>query len=52
MIECVSGARYHSYPTHGDAVAAYNQSKAKGLVRIVRDPSDDEKYGPMLYAIQ
>lgn len=52
LVEFVSGARYQSYPTRDDAMAAYRHSKTKGLVRIIRDPGDDEIYGPMFYAIQ
>jgi hypothetical protein len=52
LIEFISGARYKSYPTRADAVAAYQYSKANNLVRIVRDPGDDDKYGPMFYAMQ
>jgi hypothetical protein len=32
-------------------MAAYKESKDLGLVRIVRNPGDDEKYGPMFYAL-
>jgi len=52
MVEFVSGARYQSYPTHAEAKEVYKNDKAKGLVRIVRDPGDDEIYGPMFYAMQ
>jgi hypothetical protein len=52
LIEHVSGAQFQSYPTHTDAVAAYKRNKGMGLVRVVRDPGDDEIYGPMFYAVQ
>ena len=52
LVDFVSGARYQSYPTRDDAVAAYRNGKINGLARIIRDPGDDEIYGPMFYAIQ
>lgn len=51
LIDYVSGARFKSYPTRDEAAAAYKHDKSMGLVRIVRDPGDDEIYGPMFYAI-
>jgi len=52
LVEFVSGAQYQSFTTRTEAVSAYQSSKARGLVRIVRDPGDDDIYGPMFYAAQ
>ena len=52
LVDFVSGARFQSYSSQEDALAAYKYSKSMGLVRIVRDPSDDARYGPLFYAAQ
>jgi hypothetical protein len=48
----VSGAKYKGFPTLEKANQAYHRAKCNGEVRIVRNPGDDAKYGPLFYAIQ
>jgi hypothetical protein len=46
LISHVSGARYQSFPARNPAVAFYLDAKSKHLVEVVRDPGDDELFGP------
>lgn len=48
----VSGAKFKGFPTQEKAKQAYRSAKQNGQVRIVRNPDDDEIYGPLFYAIQ
>lgn len=48
----VPGARHKSFSTHELAKEFYLGAKTFGKVKIVRDPGDDEVYGPMSDAIQ
>lgn len=48
----VSGARYKGFPTLEKANQAYRHAKNNDKIRIVRDPDDDDKYGPLFYAVQ
>ena len=48
----VSGAKYKAFPTLEKANQAYYRAKSNGDIRIVRNPGDDAKYGPLFYAIQ
>jgi len=52
LIHQVSNARHKSFSTHDQAVEFYLGAKKLGRVRIVRDPGDDEKYGPREEGIQ
>jgi hypothetical protein len=48
----VSGGKYKGFSTKENAIQAYLRAKNNGEVRIVRNPGDDDKYGPLFYAIQ
>ena len=48
----VSGAKYKGFSTHKEANEVYHRAKRNGEIRIVRNPGDDDKYGPIFYAIQ
>jgi hypothetical protein len=48
----VSNARFKGFSTQEKAEEYYLDAKKTNKVRIVRDPGDDVKYGPMNYAIQ
>ena len=48
----VSNARFKGFSTHDQGEEFYLDVKLKNNVRIVRDPGDDQKYGPMDVAIQ
>ena len=48
----VSNARYKGFSTHKQAKEFYFGAKQMNKVRIVRNPGDDEKYGPMDDAVQ
>lgn len=52
LIRGVHGAHHKSFPTYTLAREYYYGVKTFGKVRIVRDPGDDEIYGPMSNAIQ
>lgn len=48
----VSGGKFKGFSTKEKANQAYHSAKNHGKVHIVRNPGDDEKYGPLFYAIQ
>ena len=48
----VSGAKYKGFSMEEKANQVYHSAKRNGEVRIVKNPGDEDKYGPMLYAIQ
>lgn len=52
LVRGVHGARHKSFPTYSLAQEFYCGAKTLGKVRIVRDPGDEEIYGPMSDAIQ
>ena len=52
LISGVSGARYRGFGTHQQAAKFYLDAKENGLVRVVRDPGDDEFFGPLCDAMQ
>ena len=52
LIRHVSDAQYKGFLTQQAAERFYAQGKARGMVRIVWDPGDDEKFSPMADAIQ
>jgi hypothetical protein len=43
----VSNARFKGFSTYDKAEEFYLNAKSLNKVRIVRDPGDDKKYGPM-----
>jgi hypothetical protein len=48
----MSGNCQKSYPTYAEASSVYRKIKAKGLVRIIRDPGDEEYFGSLEHAVQ
>jgi hypothetical protein len=48
----VSGARYKGFATHEQAAKFYLHAKENGLVSVVRDPGDEEFFGPLHDAMQ
>lgn len=48
----VSGNCQKSYTTFGEASEIYRNLKANGLVRIIREPGDENFFGPLDEAIQ
>ena len=51
-IHRVTGARYKGFGTHEQAARFYLDVKEHGLVSVVRDPGDDEFFGPMHEVMQ
>ena len=51
LIDGVSGASYSSFRIYEDAADDYAIAKAGGYVRVVRNPGDELKYGPLSMAI-
>jgi len=47
-----SGSCQKSYSTYDEALSIYQGIKAKGLVRIIRDPGDEVFFGRIEDAIQ
>lgn len=52
LIHHVSNARFKGFSTYEMAKEFYLDAKRSNKVRIVRDPGDDTKYGPIENAIQ
>ena len=52
LITRVSGSRYKAFQTHEKAAKFYQDAKENGLVKVVRDPGDDEKFGDWHTAMQ
>ena len=52
LIRHVSGARYKGFSIYDMAMEFYLNAKQENKVRIVRDPGDDAKYGPIKDAVQ
>jgi len=52
LIYQVPDARYKGFTTQSAAEEYYIHAKGRGMVRIVRNPGDNEKFGPMVNAIQ
>ncbi|KIJ91184.1 hypothetical protein K443DRAFT_78882, partial [Laccaria amethystina LaAM-08-1] len=48
----VSGARHKGFATHEQAAKFYLHAKENGLVSVVRDPGDEEFFGPLPDAMQ
>jgi hypothetical protein len=48
----VSGSCQKSYATYSEAFTIYQELKAKGLVRIIRDPGDEIFFGHTEDAMQ
>ncbi|KIM40822.1 hypothetical protein M413DRAFT_411635 [Hebeloma cylindrosporum] len=57
-VEClVSGVpasvpKCRKYKTEDKAIRAYAEAKKAGIVKVVRDPGDDKKFGPLSSAEQ
>jgi hypothetical protein len=51
-VKNVSGATHKSFRTHDLALDYYLDAKAKGRVRVVRNPGDDVIYGSRSDAMQ
>jgi hypothetical protein len=51
LIDGVSGATYTSFKIYEDAADDYAIAKAGGHLRVVRNPGDELKYGPLSMAI-
>jgi hypothetical protein len=51
-ISGVTGARYKGFTTHEQAARFYLDAKQSSLVSVVRDPGDDEFFGPLRDAMQ
>jgi hypothetical protein len=52
MINGVSGAHFRGFSTHEAALEHYLNVKGNGRVKIVRNPGDEEQFGPLDKAIQ
>ena len=52
LVSNVSGARYRGFATLETAKDYYLNAKRMGKVQIVRDPGDDQVFGPESEAIQ
>jgi hypothetical protein len=52
LIRHVSNARYKGFSTHEKAKEYYLDAKQTNKVKIVRNPGDEKKYGPMDYAVE
>ena len=52
FIRGVSGARYKGFATHEQAAKFYLHAKENDLVSVVRDPGDEEFFGPLCDAMQ
>lgn len=52
LVKKVSGSCYKSFPTHKQVLAHYSDAKRKRQVEVIRDPRDDEIYGPRMEAEQ
>lgn len=46
LVTGVTGAHYKRFSTEDEAIRAYLDAKKGGLLVIIRDPDDDEIYGP------
>jgi hypothetical protein len=52
LIKHVPDARYKGFSSHAAAAQHYFDAKKSHNVKIVRDPGDELKYGPMFSAVQ
>jgi hypothetical protein len=48
----VSGSCQESFKTYDEALYLYTDAKRRGIVRLVRDPGDEEIFGPVEDAMQ
>jgi len=46
LVKRVSGSHYKSFLTHEQVLAYYSDTKNNGWVEVIRNPGDDEIYGP------
>ncbi|KIJ96213.1 hypothetical protein K443DRAFT_107586, partial [Laccaria amethystina LaAM-08-1] len=51
LINRVPGGLATGFRTYNEAVEDYNDAKAWGFVRLVREPSDDLVFGPHLQGV-
>ena len=52
LIKNASGTRYKGFLTHQDALVFYLDAKMMRRVHVIRDPGDDQIYGPEFKASQ
>ena len=52
LIRHVSNARFKGFSTYETAEEFYRDAKQNNKVKIVREPGDDQKYGPIENAVQ
>ena len=52
LIHGFSGARYKGFTTQEQATKFYLDAKKNGSVSIIRDPGDEEFFGPVRDAMQ
>ena len=52
LVKKVSGSHYKSFLTHEQALAYYSDAKRNRQVHVIRNPGDDEIYGPRSKAEQ
>ena len=52
LVKKVSGSHYKSFPTHEQALTHYYEAKRNGRVEVIRNPGDDDIYGPRSEAEQ
>jgi hypothetical protein len=48
----VSGNCQKSYPTYDEALDVYQDLKARGLIRIIRNRGDESLFGPVEDAME
>jgi hypothetical protein len=48
----VPNARFKAYSTEDQAVVAYLDAKRNGRLSVIRNPGDDEVYGPRDDSVQ
>ncbi|KDR66604.1 hypothetical protein GALMADRAFT_106291, partial [Galerina marginata CBS 339.88] len=52
LTDIVSGSKYKSYKTHEEASNAYWDAKLSNRVECIRNPGDEDFYGPLEDAVQ
>ena len=52
LVKKVSGSRYKSFPTREQVLTHYSEAKENRQVEVIRNPGDDEIYGPRSEAEQ
>ena len=51
LVSGILGNTFVGYYTYEDAIEEYEHAKAHGLIEVMRDPGDDDIFGPIKYAI-